>query len=68
MWGGRQGGRETDSQADSPLSMEPNMELCVKTLRSRPELKSRVSLLNRLSHSGAPNFLKYIVPWVLGTS
>ena len=31
---GRGRGRKRDSQADSPLSMEPDMGLCPRTLRS----------------------------------
>ena len=36
---------ERESQADSPLSMEPNIGLNLTTLRSRHELKLRVGCL-----------------------
>ena len=45
--------REGESQADSPLSMEPDLGLNPTTLRW-PEPKSRVKTLNSLSHPGAP--------------
>ena len=34
--------REKESQADSPLSMEPHAGLDLTTLRSHPEWKPRV--------------------------
>ena len=37
--------RENESQADSLLSAEQNMGLHLRTLRSRPEPKSRVGCL-----------------------
>ena len=42
LWGGAEGEGERESQADSPLSMELKSGLDPKTLRSGPELKSRV--------------------------
>ena len=41
--GGRKGVRE--SQADSPVSMETDMGLDPKTLKSQPKLKSRIGSL-----------------------
>ncbi|XP_077922286.1 SID1 transmembrane family member 1 isoform X1 [Halichoerus grypus] len=38
----REGQKERESQADSPLSTEPNTGLHLSILRSRPELKPRV--------------------------
>jgi len=53
VWEGGEGERE--SQTDALLSMEPNVGLDLMTLRSWPELKSKVRhLTNRLSHPGAP--------------
>ena len=46
--------RERESQADSALSMEPDLGLNLMTLRSWPELKSRGWCLTRVSHPGAP--------------
>ena len=40
--GGAEGEGERESQADSPLSMEPDMGLDLTTLKSWPEPKSRV--------------------------
>ena len=37
--------RERESQADSILSMEPNIVLDLTTLKSQPELKPRVGHL-----------------------
>ena len=39
------GGRGRKSRADFPLSVEPNTGLNLMTLRSEPELKSRVRCL-----------------------
>ena len=41
----REGERERESQADSLLSLEPQAGLDPRTLRSRPEPKSRVGYL-----------------------
>ena len=47
--------RRGESQADSTSSSEPDSVFDLMTLRSWPELKSRVkSLINRLSHPGNP--------------
>lgn len=46
MGGGRSKGRgERETQADSLLSVEPNVGLDLVTLRSQPALKSRVTRL-----------------------
>ena len=42
-----------EPEADSALSAEPDAGLNLVTLRSWPELKSRVGSLTRLSHPGA---------------
>ena len=53
--GGRVEGKgERESQADSALSVEADVELNLRTLRTRPEQKSRVKMLNPLSHPGPP--------------
>ena len=41
-WGGAEGDRERESQADSVLNIELMGGLDLKTLRSWPELKLRV--------------------------
>ena len=44
-WKEGQRERETESQADSVLSLEPSVGLNPRSLRSRPELKSKVGHL-----------------------
>ena len=39
--------RETESEADSPLSLKPDAGLDLTTLRSLPEPKSRVGCLTK---------------------
>ena len=51
-WAGVRG-RESEEEADSSLSREPDMGLNPRTLRAWPELKVDA---NWLSHSGAPHF------------
>ena len=41
-----EGGTEEEGQADSQLSVEPDKGLDPRTLRSRPELKSKVTQPN----------------------
>ena len=45
-------GRERESQADSPLSVEPDMRLDLTTLRSGPEPKTKSQRLKQLSPPG----------------
>ena len=52
--GGAEGEGERESQADSVLSMEPNVGLNFMTLRPWPKLKPKSRMLNWLSHPGAP--------------
>ena len=58
-----EGQRERKSQADSLLSKEPDARLDLTTLRSRPELKSRVGhstneAIQTLQHS---TFISYVI-------
>ena len=43
--------------------VKPNVGLELMTLKSRPELRSRVWLLKRLSHPGTPGTIKWLMNW-----
>ena len=59
----RRGERETESQADSALSTEPDVGLDLMTLRSRPEPKARVRCLTVPPKCPNPqNFLVRVKP------
>ena len=47
------GGKWKKSQADSLLSLEPDIRLHLKTLRSWPD-QNQSHMLNRLNHPGTP--------------
>ena len=63
MSGERSRGKGRESQADSPLSVEPNMGLDLTILRSRPKLKPRVKQSTEtLKHPSIFNVLRNLYP------
>ena len=51
-----QRGRERESQADSPLSVEPNQGLAPTACEIMTWAKTKSQMLNQLSHSSVPTF------------
>ena len=55
---------ERDSQTDFLLSMEPDLGLDPRTIRSQPEPKSKFSHLTDLSHPGAMLYWIILMPGI----
>lgn len=60
-WGGAEGDRERDSQAESVLSVEPHVGLHPMTLKPWPEPNSRLRGLTDWAPQGPPG----IILWML---